>query len=665
MEIYQMINSVKAKRGGLTRNLLTRAKLLAEELNRRIHVVTFDFNPDYDQVRHDLLRLQIINENVIIHNLYEFLSPQPPSRPQVDRILHPVEEPGFVVVKDEEKRGYHFFQNGLYVKYKEYDEDGRLKFIDFFNENHYRIRREHFDAKGRLRRTVYLDQILDKPRQTRFFDEEGHCFLSNWYEPEQGKCYRVHWFDRGGQLIRTFQSEKEMKLFWLNRLVQEEPTVILQSDDPKTSRLLLDADPRAVKVKMLHSNHLDEPYVYGAPVSKQNELALKQADGFDAFVVITEEQKRDIQRQFGMRTTFHDILHAVPRVEPDPHIQRDPWKAVVISRFVASKHCDHAIRAFQKVAERFPQARLELWGFGREEANLRELIRELGLQDHVFIQGATQDAQAVFQSAAFSLLPTEREAFGLVIAESLAAGAPVIAYDVNYGPRDLITHDVNGFLIQRDDLDGMSEAMITLFQDREKWAAMCREARNISENISEERFVRQWIQVYEEAVKQKQNRVQMKKPTCRITDFSWADPSTGTWRLEGEVVFRQEMERWREEVQMALYLRKRTEWIDGYFPAVIQWKDDHSIFFQSELTLAKWMEQSKTLRGRWDVYTSITVRNAHHFVRLGGTEENPPDTEVEVPNGIICPYYTEHGNLSLWCKKADQKKSLLSLLVGN
>lgn len=88
-------------------------------------------------------------------------------------------------------------------------------------------------------------------------------------------------------------------------------------------------------------------------------------------------------------------------------------------------------------------------------------------------------------------------------------------------------------------------------------------------------------------------------------------------------------------------------------------------FFQSELTLAKWMEQSKTLRGRWDVYISITVRNAHHFVRLGGTEENPPDTEVEVPNGIICPYYTEHGNLSLWCKKADQKKSLLSLLVGN
>ncbi len=123
---------------------------------------------------------------------------------------------------------------------------------------------------------------------------------------------------------------------------------------------------------------------------------------------------------------------------------------------------------------------------------------------------------------------------------------------------------------------------------------MCREARNISENISEERFVRQWIQVYEEAVKQKQNRVQMEKPTCRMTDFSWADPSTGTWKMEGEVrFFRREMERWREEVQMALYLRKRTEWIDGYFPAVIQWKDDRSIFFQSELTLAKWMSRAR------------------------------------------------------------------------
>lgn len=665
MEIYHLINSINSKRGGLTRNLFTRARLLAEKLDQTMHVVSFDFNPNYDQVRKDLLQFKISSERIVIHNLFEFLSHQEKSSDESSVIPQLVEEEGLVPVKDEEKNGVHLFRNGVYVKYKEYDDENRLKFIDTFNENRYRIRREYVDAQGRVRRVVSIDHLLDKPRQARFFDENGRCFLSNWYEPETGKCTRVHWFDLDGQLIRTFDNEKEMKLYWLHQLVQSESQMIFQADDHKSGNLLLSFEhPQVATIRMLHSHHLSEPYTYGAPISSIQQKSLDQVDRVDAYVTVTEQQKQDIQRQFGMRTTFHSVPHAAPRIQLDPDIQRDPWTAVMVGRFVKSKQCDHAIRAFKKVSEQFPEAKLELWGYGREEQNLRELIEELGLEDQVSIQGPTQDALSVFQRAAFSLLPTEREAFGLVIAESLAAGAPVIAYDVTYGPRDMITHGVNGFLIPRDDIEAMSDAMITLFQDRNKWETMCREAPKISEKFSEEKFVQRWLEVYEQAMRQRRKRVRMKKPDCQMASFTWTDPDTGAFKLEGEVIFNQDTESWRDDVQIALYLRKRTELVDRYFPAIIEWTGDHRINFESELTLAEWIKDQKALRGRWDVYVSITARNAHHFVRLAG--QTIPGS-IEVNQSVIQPYYTEYGNLSLHSKKTamkPEKKGLMSLLVG-
>lgn len=644
-QIYYLIHSLSVVRGGLTRNVLRRASLVGMELQQTIHILTFNYNPEYDSVRKELLQSGIINEYVTISNFFEFLARRKKMmETDTQEIEHPVEEEGLVAEKIDDENEYCLFQDGWLVKHKSYDHNHRIKFIDYYNENQSRTYREYFDLKGRLRRAVYMDDVLNKPRQSSFFDENGRLFLSNWYHPETGKSYEVYWFDSEQDDTKVFNSEKELKIYWLEQIAEKSENPLFQSEMYKTDVLLLGVKhPKVAKVKMMHSNHLRKPYTYGAPLMKEHKKILKQASQFDGMVFITEQQKKDIERQFGPRSIYHSVPHYAPKIASIyPVMNRKLRTAVIVSRFTAKKNLDHAIRAFSKVVDHVPDAILELWGFGPEEENLRQLIQKLGLESHVFIKGFAHDAIDVFKKAAFSVLPSSREGFGLVVAESMAAGTPVISYDVNYGPREMIINNQNGILVRYGDVDLLSESMIELFTDQKKLEAMSKEACKISTQLSEERFTKNWINVYKAVFKQKNRRVQLNPPQCRLTRIEWI--TSGVLSLEGKIQFEKEQENIGEALNLQLYVRRRDQLMDRYVPISIERTSSSTFEFQCDLALHEWIQ-----RGIWDLYISCSAYNDHHFIRLAGKESNIPSYPrvLKNPMVLVNTYYTKYGNISL------------------
>ncbi|PVR98801.1 hypothetical protein C4663_23105, partial [Salmonella enterica subsp. enterica serovar Give] len=120
---------------------------------------------------------------------------------------------------------------------------------------------------------------------------------------------------------------------------------------------------------------------------------------------------------------------------------------VALGRLVPQKGFDLLIDAFALVGPQLPEARLEIWGAGPEEARLRAQIARLGLADRVSLPGQTTHAADVLSSATVVALSSRVEGFPNVLLEAMALGRPVVALDCRYGPAEIIRHGVDGLLV--------------------------------------------------------------------------------------------------------------------------------------------------------------------------------------------------------------------------
>lgn len=110
---------------------------------------------------------------------------------------------------------------------------------------------------------------------------------------------------------------------------------------------------------------------------------------------------------------------------------------------------------------------LVILGTGKMEASLKLLARELGVAERVLFLGYQANPYKFMKDASVFVLSSLWESFSLVILEAMACGVPVISTDCPSGPREIITHGVNGILIRPADQEGLAKAMIDLLRDTE------------------------------------------------------------------------------------------------------------------------------------------------------------------------------------------------------
>lgn len=110
-------------------------------------------------------------------------------------------------------------------------------------------------------------------------------------------------------------------------------------------------------------------------------------------------------------------------------------------------------------------------GDGPDRVAAEEEARTLGVEHDVQFLGRIQDVAPLLVSADLFVLTTDRESFGLSALESLACGAPVIAYDAG-GVREVVKDGVSGALRPVGDIDAMAAAACDILGDPARWQTM-------------------------------------------------------------------------------------------------------------------------------------------------------------------------------------------------
>lgn len=177
----------------------------------------------------------------------------------------------------------------------------------------------------------------------------------------------------------------------------------------------------------------------------------------EAIITSTDVHKAQIEADVSPAADIHVIPHFCESGEPFGSTRKD---LVTVSRLeLTGKPIDECIEAFCLIKDEFPQVNYLIYGLGAGFDQLQEQIEALNCADRVKLVGYTHEPLAVFRNALASVYPTTTEGFGLSILEALSNGCPVISYDVNYGPREMIVSGKNGELVQRGDILAIAQAM--------------------------------------------------------------------------------------------------------------------------------------------------------------------------------------------------------------
>lgn len=263
---------------------------------------------------------------------------------------------------------------------------------------------------------------------------------------------------------------------------------------------LLKEGKRIYVISHFHSTHYRSFNKNGTIKKHYKDVLEYKKKSADHIVCLTTKQQAEIQTRFP-KQSIHCIPHTFNKnlIFKENKTQADEIQPniVYVARLSPEKNHIEAIQIFDKVLKQVPNARLHIYGTGSKRKEIIAKINEQDLGDSVFLKGHTDSIDKVYQSACLSISTSKMEGFGLSVLESFACGCPCVAYDVNYGPSDIIDSGINGFLIKPGAQEEFANKVISLLNDRELRNQFGKQARQSAVNkFSEDVVFSLWAKLY-------------------------------------------------------------------------------------------------------------------------------------------------------------------------
>jgi len=133
------------------------------------------------------------------------------------------------------------------------------------------------------------------------------------------------------------------------------------------------------------------------------------------------------------------------------------WDAVSVGRLAPVKGMERLIRAWVRVCEMKPEARLVIVGDGEERTGLGQLCHTLDIGNNVHFAGWCDPVPYLAASRCFALL-SHNEGMGRVVVEAMASGLPCVVSNV-CGLKELVTKNC-GTVVDADDVNVVADALL-------------------------------------------------------------------------------------------------------------------------------------------------------------------------------------------------------------
>jgi N-acetylglucosaminyldiphosphoundecaprenol N-acetyl-beta-D-mannosaminyltransferase len=296
-------------------------------------------------------------------------------------------------------------------------------------------------------------------------------------------------FHEGFYAIRVLQLKKKVLKQCFRRIREG---IIISTRNEDSVLLSRYGNKGVLKIAQLHHDHCFDKKLLRDFTCHYGNI--------DVFTLLTPQLQQEVAEI--MRNNHHTKCVVMPNVLPaaqecgaDAPLEN---QAVAVGRLHPVKAFVRLIRLWKGIYEKTGTV-LKIIGGGEQQAELEKEIAEQGLENGVILTGAMDHGQVLneMKKSVFFAMTSVSEGLPYVIIEAMSQGLPAIAYDVRVGPRAIIDHEENGFLIPEDDQETFAEKALQLINDPQLRQNMSQSAKEKATNFTEERILEMWNELFE------------------------------------------------------------------------------------------------------------------------------------------------------------------------
>ncbi|WP_320128506.1 glycosyltransferase [uncultured Sphaerochaeta sp.] len=173
---------------------------------------------------------------------------------------------------------------------------------------------------------------------------------------------------------------------------------------------------------------------------------------------------------------------------------------VSAGRLSKQKNQQLLVRAFSFVHKEYPASTLTIYGEGNQRKELEQVISSLHLEASVFLPGIEASIFPKLQKAHIFVMSSNFEGMPNALIEAMAMGLPVITTDYSEGRGTLVINNENGLLVPRNDVEALSRAMISLFEDSSFAFRLSRKALAIRQELDSKEICKQWLSTIDHTI---------------------------------------------------------------------------------------------------------------------------------------------------------------------
>jgi len=290
------------------------------------------------------------------------------------------------------------------------------------------------------------------------------------------------------------------RLWRLRRLIRRyQPTIVLGM--MTTSSVLAILAARGLACRVIATEHTHPPFQNLPSVwRKMRRKAYPQAY---KVVALTSDTARWVKENIsGSNACVIPNAVAWPLAQTDPVVEPPERGArkrlLAVGRLHAHKGFDLLLTAFASIKSYFPDWDLVILGEGPDREKLEAQALQQGLSDRVSMPGRVGNVGQWYQSSDLYVLSSRVEGLSNTLLESMASGLPVVAFDCDTGPREIVRHGIDGALVRPvEDVDALAAHLSDLMAHPDKRRALAMRAVDVRDRFSSARVMALWRQVFE------------------------------------------------------------------------------------------------------------------------------------------------------------------------